>query len=155
MVYFYDRMKKGDIMYQIGSIIIVKNQIFDMGKDNSKTQIDHSKRRPALVIAEDDDSFYYITLTSKSGKGCVQYYTEGEKKQFVQIRHIYSKEIYGAIEVSRVSDSDLFDILIKLCKFHENKHYNNFDKIEKDLLKTIKDLAIKLNKTYFEHKKQI
>ena len=142
-------------MYQVGSIIIVRNQIFDMGKDNSRTQIDHSIKRPALVIAEDDDFFYYITLTSKSGKGCVEYGVEEHKKQFVQIRHIYSKKIHGAIEVSRVNDSDLFDILLKLFKFHENKHYNNFDKIEKLLLKTIKDLAIKLDKIDFEHKKQI
>lgn len=147
-------------MYQIGSIIIVENQIFDLGKNNRKTQIDHSNKRPALIISEDEDCFYYITLTSKQGNGCVGYYTnetimpngtvqchKEKKMQFVQVRHIYSKKIYGALELTRISDNDLLNILVLLYQFHESRKYTNFDKVEKNILQTIKSLSVKLNKT--------
>ena len=146
-------------MYQIGSIIFVEYQIFDLERDNSRTQIDHSKRRPALIIAEDEDCFYYLTLTSKARRGCFGYYTNEiiksnstvqcikEKRiQYVQIGHIYSKKIYGAIELTRINDDDLYQILINVYEFHKTKGYNNFNKIEKSILKTIKNLAIKTNK---------
>lgn len=147
-------------MYQIGSIISIENQIFELGKDNTKTQIDHTKRRPALVIAEDEECFYYLTLTSKPLKGCVGYltnetiksngkinYSKENKTQYVQVRHIYSKKIYGAIELTTISDEDLLYILINLYEFHKTRDYNNFDKIEKNILETIKNLVIKINKS--------
>lgn len=145
-------------MYQIGSIISVENQIFELDNCNKKTKIDHSNKRPALIIAEDQENFYYLTLTSKPVKGCVGYLTnetinkgkvkcaKENKIQYVQIRHIYTKKIYGAIELTTISDNDLLDILLKLYEFHETSNYNNFKKIQKNILGTIKILTIKLNK---------
>lgn len=146
-------------MFQVGSVILVENQIFDIGRDNSKTQIDHSKKRPAIIIAETEDCFYYLTLTSKSGNGTFYYKTnetimnkgkikieENIKRQYVQIRHIYKKKIYGAVEITRISDINLFYLLSRVYNFHQNKDYNNFKEIEKNLLTKMKELVQKLKK---------
>lgn len=144
-------------MYQVGSIILIENQIFDMANDNSKTQIDHSKKRPAIIIAETNSDFYYLTLTSKPGNGKFYYKTKETiigngtvklekyfKKQYIQVEHIYKKKIYGAIEVTRISDLDLFYLLSRVYQFHENRDYNNFKDIQKDLLIKIKEISEKL-----------
>ena len=144
-------------MYQVGSIILVENQIFDMCKDNSRTQIDHAKKRPAIIIAETEDYFYYLTLTSKPGNGTFYYKTNGTiksngkikiekttKKQYIQVRHIYKKKIYGAIEITRISDVDLLYLLSRVYGFHEKRNYNNFEDIKKELLLEMKKISQKL-----------
>lgn len=66
------------------------------------------------------------------------------KKQYIQVRHIYKKKIYGAIEVTRISEMDLFCLLSRVYRFHENKDYNNFEDIKKSLLIKMKEISQKL-----------
>lgn len=144
-------------MYQIGSIILVENQIFDIGYDNVKHQIDHSKKRPAIIIAETEDDFYYLTLTSKQGSGTYCYKTnetiltngtikmEKEPKlQYVKLRHIYKKKIYGAIEITRINDQDLLLLLSNLYSYQKNSNDKLFKEIEEHLLKKMKEIALNL-----------
>jgi len=130
-------------MYSVGSIILIDHQIFK--NDNSHYQIDHCKKRPAVVIAEDDENFYYLTMTSKK-KDISYSYNDGKKDQYVRFEYIYNKEIYGAVEVNRLDDNNLLNLLIEFYNYHQDKNEFDFKRIEKNVLKSIKELTIKKEK---------
>lgn len=125
-------------MYNVGSIIIVSNQIFRDGK-STRTSLDHAPRRPALVISEDDEFFYYLTLSSSPGKGRIKFNTHN-RVQYVEKRNIYKKHIYGAEEVDATPDKELLKVLLAFYDFHKDKEYPEFKNVEKDVLLTIKKL---------------
>ena len=74
-------------MYQIGSIILIENQIFK--NEETHYEIDHCKRRPAVIIAEDDNYFYYLTMTSKEHSKQHSLY-KNNKVQYVRIDNIFT-----------------------------------------------------------------
>lgn len=155
-------------MYQVGSIILIDNQIFSLGRNHYKTQLDHADKRPAIVICEDEDNFYYLTLTSKPRndrfcyntketilrKGLIKEEKE-EKKQYIEIKNIYKKRIYGAIEVTRLTDEVFLQLLMKFYSFHKDKNYKNFKEIEVNILKQIKELTLKLENNNYKRSGEV
>ena len=130
-------------MYDIGSIILVENHIFKNTKGVRKYEIDHCRKRPAIVIAEDSENFYYLTLTSTKGKDFRQFkFHNKNKESYITLENIYEKKIYGAIERERLSDKQLLELLQKFYNYHVNKQDPMFKKIEKLVLAKIKELVL-------------
>lgn len=130
-------------MYDIGSIILIENHIFKNAKGVRKYEIDHCKKRPAIVIAEDSENFYYLTLTSTKGKDFRQFkFRSKNKESYITLENIYEKKIYGAIERERLSDKQLLELLQKFYNYHVNKQDPMFKKIEKLVLAKIKELVL-------------
>ena len=128
---------------------MIDNQIFK--NDDSHYQIDHCKKRPSVVIAEDDEFFYYLTMTSKN-KDISYLYNDGKKDQYIRFEYLYKKEIYGALEVGRLDDINLLNLLIEFYNYHQDKNENDFKKIEKNILKFIKELTIENKKQKIKQK---
>lgn len=137
-------------MYGIGSIISIEYQIFNNGYKNSKYEIDHCKKRPAVVIAEDEKNFYYLTLTGTKGKSYRQYEIDYQKKSYITLDNIYSKKIYGAVEKNRLSNKELLMLLIKFYKLHNSMKQKKpmFKRIEKIVLNEIKILSLEMQKSH-------
>lgn len=130
-------------MYDIGSIILVENHIFKNTKGVRKYEIDHCRKRPAIVIAEDSENFYYLTLTSTKGKDFRQFkFRRKNKESYITLESIYEKKIYGAIEREKLSDKQLLELLQKFYNYHVNKQNPMFKKIEKLVLTKIKELVL-------------
>ena len=133
------------MLYSRGSVIIVEHQIFYDLKSN-KHIVDHSNRRPAIVISEDDYYFYYLTMTSKPGKSRVSFKLSG-KNQNASIRNIYKKPIYGAIEVDFLEEKEFLKILKATYDFHKNINQGEFKTIKNDLLNTINKISGDVHKS--------
>lgn len=54
--------------YDIGSIVMLENVVFKTTYLNNKLTkkfiLDHAKKRPAIIIAEDKENTYFLTITS-------------------------------------------------------------------------------------------
>lgn len=74
--------------YDIGSIVMLENIVFKTAYLNNKLTrkftFDHAKKRLAIIIAEDKENTYFLTITSgKCGvkKHEDRYYIGEKKKQ--------------------------------------------------------------------------
>ena len=110
--------------YDIGSIVMLENVVFKTAYLNNKltrkVTFDHAKKRPAIIIAEDKENTYFLTITSgKSGvkKHKDRYYI-GEKSKteiggYVVLTNIYKRNICFRNELCYLEPNDLLSLLIK------------------------------------------
>jgi len=122
-------------MYEIGSIILLKKIIFKTTRKNnvitSRCTIDHAHRRPAIIIAEDEDFTYFLHITSKKFKHSLlnQHYIGSKDEQliggFACLEAIQKRNLCYRNEIMRIENSQLREILIKFCEYEENKNIDN------------------------------
>ncbi len=144
--------------YDIGSIVMLENVVFKTAYLNNKltrkVTFDHAKKRPAIIIAEDKENTYFLTITSgKSGvkKHKDRYYI-GEKSKteiggYVVLTNIYKRNICFRNELCYLEPNDLLSLLIKFKKFQENiKMDEEYINISKIIDGKINELTYKKNK---------
>lgn len=119
-------------MYEIGSIVLLDNVIFKTkieGKEIKKgNRTDHAKKRPAIVIAEDEENTYFLHITSKrfvgNNEDVNQFYV-GEKTDFdiggyIQFTDIHKRDICFREEKAYLENENLKKMLIDFCNYQEN-----------------------------------
>lgn len=142
-------------MLEVGSVIVIENQIFkaNNNKNNFMSRVDHAPKRPVVIIAEDDDNFYYLTLTKDSRKPHTKfsYITSNGQTSYVTLENIYQKRIFGTKELDCLQGETLLELLMDFYKYQSTTKKTDplFKKIEKLILEKIKELTIKQAK----HKK--
>ena len=129
-------------MIEIGSIIPIKHFIFR--ESASKIKTDHPfKNRPCLVIAEDDELYYLLSISSHNSKEeGWRYYKAPEyastKDCYIDLKYIYTTKIAGYKELNFVDCEDLFDILLQFLECQNNFYQDKlFDNVQDEVLKKI------------------
>ena len=88
--------------------------------------VDHARNvgRPVLVIGEDGEYFYYLTLTSQvPGKKIASFHRmiDSEydflKPSYVNLKNIYRHEIFGYEEYGQLMEDDMLNIVDDLIKY--------------------------------------
>lgn len=119
-------------MYEIGSIVFIEDVIFKTTIENKKIKnykmMDHAKKRPAMVLAEDDEYTYFLHITS-SGIKCkskekIQYYLGKKTKSviggYIRFESIQKRPIILREEIMYIPNETLKEILTDFCYFQEN-----------------------------------
>lgn len=140
-------------MYEIGSIVNIKNIIFKSTHGKSKLSIDHSYKngRPCLIFHENSEYIYFFSINSYKGKDyvgeipLVKY--AGIKDSVINVRNIYSLPVCFRDEFCKLNDKDLYEVLIKFVNYQENVKKDKIYKfIADDVKKKISDLQSSLCK---------
>ena len=116
---------------KVGSIFHNENIVF---KNDNSYDI-NSKYHPCLIISEDEENFYYLTLTSQIPYRSLadKYYklkrnndNNLKKESYVNLRYIYKKPICWIEEVGFVNEDilkDLFTYLDMVQEKYKDKDY--------------------------------
>lgn len=141
-------------MVEIGSIIYIEYLIF---KDDDGLNIDHTRRRPCIIIGEDDEKYYLLKLSSYQNKNNANRYLKlpsyaATKECYIDLQAIYTTKIAGYKELNYLDEKDLINALEQFYKYQTTiKEDENFLRIKMNILNTIKKL---LNETKIEYKKK-
>lgn len=124
-----------------GSIIPVEYFIF---KDFLKTSVhlDSHKRRPCVIIGEDDENYYLLAISSQRKNTFKKRHFEvigpDGRINYIDLAHIYSRKITGSYVLSYLENKDFNNLLDSFIYYQEN--------VESDsLYKDVKDVLTKLN----------
>lgn len=132
-------------MYNIGSIILLKNFIY---KDHTGTKkIDHAKYRPCLVIGEDNENIYILPISSSILKNnreshyeIPNKYIDINKKEYIDFNAIYKAKICGYRVKDDLDTNDLYDLLTSFYQYHTKNNNEEFNKIKDIIYNEIKKL---------------
>ena len=120
-------------MFQEGSIIFITDRLLLTNDIRLKgvKQFDRAKKRPAVVVGEDSDYFYYVTMSSKKGRFMFSYDTDkyitpqgkiimlsSNRTQYIEIRNIYKHVICGFAEIDCLEEQTYLELLKSLKKYH-------------------------------------
>ncbi len=142
-------------MYEIGSIILISNVIFKnkiiRNKLVKRYEIDHAHKRPAIIIAEDENYTYFLKIISRNiKKGIIKYaqypvFNPNEKhyiKGYISLDSIYKRPVCYRDEIESISDEDLLKLLQKFCYFQENYLMDEeYECIKKLIYEKIEELS--------------
>ena len=145
-------------MNEEGTITTLEHRIF---KDKEGTSIDHTKRRPVIIICDDGNDFYYLTISSKKSKYDRNFIYNTDTKidcsrsvdpkvaildtpmrQYINYTKIYSKEVCFVNSYYNLEDREYLNLLIKVYNYHQKRNTPEFKKIELSLLNQIKNYFI-------------
>ncbi len=103
---------------EIGDIFIKKN-IYS--RFDNKMDLHSIKGRPCLLIAKNEQYYYYLSLTSKKSRR--SYYAlsfdELKLKSYICFSEIRKTEKYYYSVVTKVSKKELFNIMKKLLEYQK------------------------------------
>ncbi len=154
-------------MYEVGSIILIKNIIFKnvviKNKVVKKCEVDHARKRPAVVIAEDENYTYFLKIGSRNITRSIikyaQYPISNSKennrvKGYISLEGIYKVPICYRDELECILDEDLLELLKSFCDFQENylmdEEYQNIKNI---IYEKIEELSKAKKKSLINKKK--
>lgn len=123
------------------SIISVKYFIF---KDylSTSNHLDSHKRRPCVIISEDDSNYYMLSISShpKNGNNKRNFEVIGPdgRTNYIDLAHIYTRRISGSPVHDNLDINTFNNLIDSFIDYQEN--------IEKEpLYDIVKDTLIKLN----------
>lgn len=138
-------------MYEVGSIVNIKNIVFKSTHGKSKYTIDHSYKtgRPCLIFHENSEYIYFFSINSYKGK---DYAGEiplvkhaGIKDSVINVRDIYYLPVCYHNELYKLDDKNLYEVLIKFVNYQENiKQDKIYKLIVDDVKNKISDLQASL-----------
>lgn len=107
-------------MFDVGSIVINRNIFF---KDANKLDHAYKKGRPCLVIALNDEYYYYLSISNSIRKDDktnlpIEYCTKLSSPSF---KNVFRAPICYKEEKFKLSTKKMLDIYIQFIKYYENR----------------------------------
>ena len=130
----------------VGKIFWDSNLIFKKTGYSHIKQIDHAKKRPVLVVAENEEYFYYIKISSNMGCSSTNvelFNRYGKSKRcFGCIDQIYKKPMCFIKDIQTVGKSNMLETLIMLKIYNEKIDKDEYyDEIKEEIVKLIEEYS--------------